>query len=139
MSTSPFELPVSNPWRSVGVWMAALLGLSQLVNAGRAVLDPAGFASYLGLPLAASADAGLLSIYALRATFLGLFALLLIARRDLVALKWFAVVAVLMPLGDFALTYSAGAPTATVARHFAYVLFVLATAGLLHRYLSRSA
>jgi len=132
-------LPVSNPWRSIGVWMAGVLALSQLVNAARAVLDPAGFAGYLGLPLAAPADAGLLGVYALRAAFLGLFALFLIARREFVVLKWFALIAVLMPFGDLGLTYSAGAPPATVLRHAGYVVFILATAGFLQRFTSRSA
>ena len=139
MTIATQELSVSNPWRSVGVWMAALLALSQLVNAIRAVLDPASFASYFGLPLAAQADAGLLYVYALRATFLGLFALFLIARRELVVLKWFALLAVLMPLGDLILTYSAGAPLSTVARHAGYVVFILVAAGLLHRLTWRSS
>ena len=139
MTSAALEMPVSKPWRSVGVWMAVLLAFSQLLNAARAVLDPGGFASYLGLPLAAPGDAGLLSVYALRAAFLGLFAIVLIARRDLVGLKWFALLVVLIPLGDFAVTNGAGAPAATVARHAGYVVYILATAGLLHRFTSRAA
>lgn len=139
MTIATQELSVPNPWRSVGVWMAALLALSQLVNAIRAVLDPTSFASYLGLPLAAQGDAGLIHVYALRATFLGLFAAYLIARREFVVLKWFALLAVLMPLGDLVLTYSAGAPLATVARHAGYVVFILVTAALLQRLTSRSS
>jgi hypothetical protein len=139
MTPATQTLSISNPWRSVGVWMAALLALSQLVNAIRAVLDPTSFASYFGLPLAAQADAGLVHVYALRATFLGLFALFLIARRELMVLKWFALLAVLIPLGDLVLTYGAGAPPATVVRHAGYVVFILVTAGLLHRLTSRSS
>ena len=119
--------------------MAALLGLSQLANAVRAVLDPIGFASYLGLPLTAPADTGLIYVYALRTSFLGMFALFLIAQRELVVLKWFALFALIIPLGDFTLTYYAGAPVATVARHAGYVIFLLATGALLHRFLSRPA
>jgi hypothetical protein len=122
-----------NPWRSVGPWMAALLALSQLVNAARAVLDPGGFAAFLGLPLATPADGGFVLVYALRAAFLGLFALLLIFQRRFVVLKWFALLAVVMPAGDFLLTLQAGAPTATVARHAAYVAYILVTVGFLHR------
>ena len=109
MTITTQELSISNPWRSVGVWMATLLALSQLANAIRAVLNPAGFASNLGLPLEVQADAGFVFVYALRATFLGLFALFLIARREFAVLKWFALLAVLMPLGDFVLTCRAGA------------------------------
>lgn len=125
------------PWRSVGVWMAATLALSQIVNAFRATIDPAGFAAYLGLPLASTADAGLLHVYALRALFLGLFALFLVLKREFLVLKWFALIAVLMPLGDLLLTLQAGAPTATVARHAGYVAFILVTFALLHRFTSR--
>lgn len=91
------------------------------------------------LSVVCAADAGFVYVYTLRAAFLGLFALLLIARRDLVALKWFAFLAVFIPLGDFALTYNAGAPLATVIRHGGYVVYILVTAGLLHRVASRSA
>jgi len=129
---------IDMPWRSVGVWMALLLGLSQLVNAARAIIDPVGFAAYLGLPLLNPADTGFVHVYALRATFLGLFTLLLIARRDLTTLKWFALVAVLMPLGDMLLTATAGAPPATIARHAGYVIYIMVTCGLLHRFTSRS-
>lgn len=121
------------PWRSVGLWMAVLLGLSQLVNAARALADPGGFATYLGLPLSVAADAGLIKVYGLRAAFLGLFALVLVLRREFVVLKWYALFAVLMPAGDFLLTLQAGAPTATVARHAAYVIYILVTAAFLHR------
>jgi hypothetical protein len=127
------------PWRSVGVWMAGLLALSQLINAGRAAIDPGGFATYLGLPLAAPADAGLVHVYALRTLCLGLFAVILIVTREFVALKWFALAAVLMPLGDLVLTYRAGAPTSVVARHAAYVVYVLVVFVLLHRFTTRSA
>jgi len=136
MTITTQELSISNPWRSVGVWMATLLALSQLANAIRAVLNPVGFASNLGLPLEVQADAGFVFVYALRATFLGLFALFLIARREFAVLKWFALLAVLMPLGDFVLTCRAGAPLGTVARHAGYVGYILVTAGLLHRQLS---
>ena len=63
--------------------------------------------------------------------------LVLIARRDLPTLKWFALVAVLMPVGDLLLTATAGAPTTTVVRHAAYVVYILVTFGLLNRFASR--
>jgi hypothetical protein len=44
-------------WRSAGVVMAGLGGTLMLVNAARTFLEPAVFATYLGLPLASPADA----------------------------------------------------------------------------------
>lgn len=129
----------SAPWRSVGVWMAAALAMSQIINAVRAAMDPAGFATYLGLPLASAADAGIVHVYALRALFLGLFALFLVLKREFSVLKWFALIAVLMPLGDLLLTSRSGAPTATVARHAGYIVFIIVTFALLHRFTTRRA
>lgn len=137
MAATALDAPKIVPWKSVGVWMAALLAVSQLVNAGRAVANPTGFADYFGLPLEAPGDAGLLYVYALRATFLGLFALFLIARQEFATLKWFALIAVLMPIGDFLLAWNAGAPTSTVGRHAGYVAYMLILFVLLHRLTSR--
>ena len=133
MTAGTASLVAATPWRSIGPWMAALLALSQILNAARAAIDSAGFAAYFGLPLASPIDAGLVQVYGLRAAFLGLFAMFLLARREFVVLKWFALLAVVMPVGDLMLTLRAGAPTTTVARHAGYVVYILATAGFLHR------
>jgi hypothetical protein len=113
--------------------MALVLAISQLINAGRTALDPVGFATYLGFPLATPADAALVQVYGLRAAFIGLFALALIALREFTVLKWFALLAVLMPLGDLLLTIRAGAPVSVVSRHAAYVAYIMAVVVLLHR------
>lgn len=127
------------PWRSVGIWMAALLAVSMAINTYRAFADPAGFATYLGLPLTDPRDIGMVHIYGLRAAFLGLFAAVLIARGDVETLKLFALAALVMPIGDALLTYNAGAPMATVVRHVGYVVFLALTAFFLHRWSNRNA
>ena len=123
------------PWRSVGVWMVAVLALSMAINTYRAFADPVGFATYLGLPLVEPKDIGMVHIYGLRAAFLGLFAVILIVRGDVETLKLFALAALVMPIGDALLTYNAGAPAATVVRHVGYVVFLALTAFMLHRWL----
>ena len=118
-------------WRSPGVWMAALAAALMFVNAGRAMADPAGFAAYLGLPLAG--DPGFVHVYAVRALFLGLLATALVLRRQRDALALFAAIAVVMPVGDAILTGLAGAPPATVGRHAAIAVFLAVTALVLRR------
>lgn len=120
-------------WKSVGVWMATIVGAMQLVNALRAFADPGGFANYLGIPLLSSADAGLIQLYGLRALFLGLFVLYLIYTRQLRVVAWMAALALVMPVGDVWLVHQAGAPATTVLRHALIGVFLLLTAVLLFR------
>jgi Domain of unknown function (DUF4267) len=127
------------PWRSVGIWMVALLAVSMAINTYRAFADPVGFATYLGLPLTDPRDVGMVHIYGLRAAFLALFGAILIFRGDVETLKFFALAALVMPIGDALLTYNAGASTATIIRHIGYVFFLALTAFLLHRWSIRSA
>lgn len=75
-ATPPF------PLKSIGFWMA--------------FLSPVAFAAYLGLPLSDPPNVGFVHVYGLRAFFLGLFALVLILRRDFIALQWCALTAVVM-------------------------------------------
>lgn len=120
-------------WRSAGVWMAALGGLLMLVNAARAFADPDGFARYLGLPLAARGDAGLVHVYGLRALFIGLLVGALLLLRERGALWIVAAIAIVMPVGDALLTAQAGAPVSTIGRHIAIAIFLGVTALLLRR------
>ena len=114
--------------RTLGGWMAAAGGGLMLVNAGRAFADPAGFAVYLGLPLAAAGDAALIQIYGLRALFIGLLVGGLIAAGQRRALFLLALAAVVMPVGDALLARHAGASGTIVARHCVIALFLLLTA-----------
>lgn len=120
-------------WRAAGPWMAAAGAALMFFNTARAFADPGGFARYLGMPLADLADAGLVNVYALRALFVGVLVILLLAAREGRALALLAFAAVVMPVGDAVLTFQAGAPAATVARHIGIALFLLATGILLWR------
>ena len=110
--------------RTVGFWLAAMMGLFQAINAVRAFLDPNGFAAYMGLPLAAEADVGFVLVYGLRTAFIaGLIGVLLSLKR-LDALAWIALVALIMPIGDAWLAAQESAPLATILRHIVVALYV---------------
>ncbi len=106
-----------NPRAHAGYWLAALLAVSQLYNAVRVALDPIAFASYMGVPLAAAADAGWVWIYAGRALFMGLFAAWLLWRSEFRVLRVMAMLALVMPAGDFYQVFQAQGPHLTLARH----------------------
>ncbi len=121
----------SGYWLRVSSVLVALMGLYMLVNAGRAFADPAGFAAYMGLPLSDPANHAFVQVYALRALFLGLCVLALLFRRDTSALAVFALVAIVMPVGDAMLTAANGAPIEIVARHAGTAIVLAVTASLL--------
>lgn len=116
------------PTRTVGFWMAVPLAALQAFNVVRVVLDPEGFAVYMGTPLEAASDASWVLIYGLRTAFIALLVTVLLVRRDLNALKWTALAALVMPLGDAWLAHQAGAETLTVARHVAIAAYLVFTA-----------
>lgn len=120
-------------WRSTGVVMAGLGALLMLVNAARAFLNPAAFATYLGLPLMSASDAGLVQVYGLRALFIGMLIVTLLALRQRTALWVVALTAVVMPVGDAIMTAVAGAPGTIVGRHLAIAVFLLVAGYLLRR------
>lgn len=122
-----------SPWRSIGVWMAVFLVAYMLFNAIRAVQNPTAFATNYGVTPAPGNNAFVL-VYAIRALFLGLFGAALVLRRNFGALALFALVAVVMPLGDATLVGIAGGPTTTVIRHLLTAVFLLATWFLLRRW-----
>lgn len=103
------------------------MGLFQGVAAARAALDPAAFADYMGLPLGDDGAVGFVLVYALRTGFIAALILIFCAQRRLVALKWMALIAIAIPVGDAALSLDAGAAAGTVRRHAAIAVFVLAT------------
>ncbi|MBU6373325.1 MAG: DUF4267 domain-containing protein [Alphaproteobacteria bacterium] len=125
-------VPFSPPWGAIAIGLAGAIALLQGVNAVRAFAAPAGFADYMGLPLAAPQDAGFVFVYGLRAAFIALAVAALLATRNFAALTWVAAVAIVMPIGDAVLTARAGAPTAIVARHVAIAIFLCVTALVLH-------
>ena len=121
----------SNYWLRPSTVLVVLMGAFMLVNSVRAFADPVGFAAYIGLPLTDPANHAFVQVYGLRALFLGLCAWALLWRRDTRALAVFALVAVVMPVGDALLTASNGAPALIVARHGATAIVLAITAALL--------
>lgn len=119
--------------RTVGFWLAAAIAALQGVNAVRTAIDPQGFATYMGLPSDQLSALGWVQVYGLRAGFIALLTTVLLARSDFAALRWMALAALLMPLGDAWLTASAGAGGAIVGRHLAIALFLLVAAHFLGR------
>lgn len=123
--------------RAPGVWLATLIVGLMALNAWRAIADPVAFSIYLGLP-ATTPDIGFVHVYALRAAFLGVFAAVLLARRDFRTLSLFALVAVLMPLGDAWLVYAAHGFGPIVARHLAIAVYLVVTWAALRRLADRA-
>jgi len=119
--------------QSVGFWMTAAGAAFLLVTAARAVRAPAAFPTYFGLPLANPGDIGFVRVYASRSIFIGLLAVALLVRRDLPVLTVFTLLAVPMPITDAIMVRRAGAGRATVLRHSAVAVFLLATSFLLWR------
>lgn len=112
------------PTATIGFWLAVPMALLQAFNVARAVLDPGGFAAYLGAPLAAADDASWVLVYASRTAFIALLVTILLVRRDLNALKWTALAALVMPLADAWVAQQAGADGAIV-RHLAIAAYLL--------------
>ncbi len=119
--------------RTTGFWLAAAIAALQGVNAVRTVLDPQGFATYMGLPVDQPSAVGWVQVYGLRAGFIAVLTAVLLARGDFAALRLVALAALLMPLGDAWLTASAGAGVPIVGRHLAIALFLLVASHFLAR------
>ncbi|MBI1250482.1 MAG: DUF4267 domain-containing protein [Alphaproteobacteria bacterium] len=118
------NLSISN---RIGLGMAGLMALFMALNTVRALIQPEGFAGYLGAPLADPRDIGFVHVYAFRAAFLALLAGALVMRRDIATLRIVALAALVMPLGDAWVSWRLDAPTATVARHLVIAAFLVAT------------
>lgn len=119
--------------RTTGFWLAAAIAGLQGVNAVRAAHDAAGFSTYMGLPVDQASALGWVHVYGLRAGFIAVLTTALLARGDFAALRWMALAALLMPLGDAWLAIGAGAGTPIIARHLGIAVFLLVTAFFLGR------
>lgn len=120
-------IPTRPPLRTAGYWMAVPMAGLQAFNVLRVSLDPAAFASYMGAPLPIGGDPSWVLIYGLRTAFIALLVTLFLVRRDLTALKWTALAALVMLVGDAWVAHQAGAATLTVARHGAIAVYLLLT------------
>jgi len=138
-NTSAFTPAVRfSPWRSVGLWISALLIGYMLFNAVRATLNPTAFAASFGIPLTNPGDDAFVLVYAIRALFLGLFGLALFVRRRYASLSLFLLVATVIPVGDALLVAQRGGEPTVVARHVAIAGIVLLTWFLTHRWVQRA-
>jgi len=124
-------------WRSVGFWLALVIGLVQAFYAVQAFIDPVAFSGYRGAPVAVAADAEWVRIYASRTLFVAMVVGFLLWRRDLATLKWVALLGVVMPASDAMLAYLAEAPAAIVLRHVATVIYLVVTFWALHAFTRR--
>ena len=117
-----------SPYRSSGFWLAAIVAAFLAVNTVRSLLAPAAFSGYFGAPLASPEDAPWVIVYALRTGLIAAIIALLLAARQLRLVGWVALLGAALPVGDFLLAQSAGAPTSTLLRHAAIGVFLLITA-----------
>jgi hypothetical protein len=119
--------------RTVGFWLAILMAVLQGVNTVRVVLDPTGFATYIGIPLGLAEQVNWVQIYGLRTAFISILITVLLIRKDLATLRWIALAALIMPFGDAWITHDIGAPLSIVGRHLAIAGFLIMTAFFLDR------
>jgi hypothetical protein len=105
--------------RTFGFWLAVPLALLQAVNVARALADPSGFAAYYGVPVGGNDAVVWVQVYALRTAFIATLVAIFLIRRDLHALFWTAIAALILPLGDAWLSQQAGAAASIVLRHIA--------------------
>jgi Domain of unknown function (DUF4267) len=127
------------PWRSVGVWMSALIMAMMFVNAVRAISDPKGFAAYYGLAGSADGDPAFVYVYASRAFFLAAATAVFLVAKQWRALMLFALAAIVMPVCDALQVAIAQGQPMVVARHLAIAVYLALTAFFLNRLISRSA
>lgn len=130
MATSEHEF---RPARTTGFWLAAAIAGLQGLNAARTVIDPRGFATYMGLPVDQLDAFGWVQVYGLRAGFIALLTAVFLARSDFAALRWMALAALVMPLGDAWLAMDAGAGLPIIGRHLAIAGFLIVAAVFLGR------
>lgn len=135
-SAAPSSL---SPWRSVGLWMSALLVAYLLWNAVRATLSPTDFAATFGIPLENPGDDAFVLVYAIRTLFLGLFGLALFLRRSYAILALFLLIATVIPIGDALLVWQRGGEAAIITRHIVITGVVLLTWFLTSRWVRRAA
>lgn len=125
MTSSPAS---PSPYRSSGFWLAAIIAAFLAVNTVRSLLAPAAFSGYFGAPLTSPEDAPWVIVYALRTGLIAAIIALLLAARQFRMVGWVALLGAALPVGDFLLAQSAGAPTSTLLRHAAIGVFLLITA-----------
>jgi len=122
------------PWSAVSTWIAILAALVFLALGMRALLAPAGAASFFGLPVPDANGLSFVQVFGARNIGLSLLALTLIIldiRMGLAVL--FLAAGVIAGLDAWIVTSNAGIPYAI--KHFIYVigLFTFGIWFILHR------
>jgi hypothetical protein len=115
-----------------GFWMGLAIATLMYVNAVRTVVDPVGFAVYMGLPVKAPESIPWVRVYGLRALFIALLVTYLLLRADPESLKWVALFGVPLALGDAWLVRNGGGRTAS--RHLAIAALLLLAAFAMHHW-----
>ncbi|MEN9317424.1 MAG: hypothetical protein RIS35_3817 [Pseudomonadota bacterium] len=95
-----------------GFWMGVALAALMYVNAVRTAVNPVGFATYMGLQVTAPESIPWVRVYGLRALFIALTATHFLSRSDPASLKWLAIFAIPLALGDAWLVKVSGGRTA---------------------------
>lgn len=117
--------------QTAGLILCGAMALYMAFNVVRAAADPGAFAATLGAPLADPSDTGFVLVYAFRAAFLALLVGWLAATRNVPVLRFVALAALVMPIGDAWLVGGLGAPPATVTRHIVIAVVLLLVWALL--------
>lgn len=116
------------------LWLALVMGLFQIVNFVRTLVDPTSFSDYMGLPIGDGGPTGFVYVYGLRSLFIGLVVVAFVMRRSISALLLMAVAALILPLGDAWFVYDSGGPRATITRHLFIAVYIgLTLVALLHQ------
>lgn len=124
--------------RTLGFWLAVPLVVLQAVNVARALADPTGFAAYYGVPISGADALAWVQVYALRTAFIAALVTIFLMQRNMRALFWTALAALILPLGDAWLTHGSGAARSIVLRHLAICGYLVLTCIALH-FANRSA
>ncbi len=111
--------------KNLSILLTGMMALLMLVNFLRTVMNPEGFANYMGLPIQHPQDMAWVQVYGLRALFIGLVVAFSLYRKDIRALRVMVLIGVPLALGDAWLVYTAGG--STVWRHLMIASFLLLT------------
>ncbi len=120
-------------WRAPGVVIALICAIAFVALGLRAILIPAVTSAGFGLPAQEAASQVWVMVYGSRTLLLGVFALALLIRRQLIAVALLFSLGALMPIFDMAVLWRFGDLSAFVMRHSTFILVLGIVAALLWR------
>jgi Domain of unknown function (DUF4267) len=118
--------------------MVAAMAVLQGFYALQALLNPDMFAASRGTPLAPNGDPAWVLTYASRTIFVALMVALLLARGAMSTLRWVALLALVMPIGDLFIALEMGAPRSILLRHIGTIAYLAITFAVLTRWLQKT-